>query len=37
LHIIFRLHYPGMSRDEAADGMQHFAGEVIPPLKALAR
>ncbi len=36
LHVIFRLHYPGMNREDAAQAMRLFAAEVIPPLKRLA-
>ena len=37
LHVIFRLHYPGMRREEAEAALRLFATEVIPPLKAFAR
>jgi hypothetical protein len=37
LHIIFRLHYPGMTRGEAAEAMRLFARDVAPTLKQLAR
>jgi alkanesulfonate monooxygenase SsuD/methylene tetrahydromethanopterin reductase-like flavin-dependent oxidoreductase (luciferase family) len=35
LHVIFRLHYPGMPASVAADAMRLFAAEVIPQLKDL--
>ena len=37
LHAVFRLHYPGMTRAEAAPAVDLFAREVIPELKRLAR
>ncbi|HEX6347879.1 MAG TPA: LLM class flavin-dependent oxidoreductase [Candidatus Dormibacteraeota bacterium] len=36
LHIVFRLHYPGMTRAQAQPAVQLFALEVIPQLKRLA-
>lgn len=36
LHVIFRLHYPGMRFDEADRAVRLFAAEVIPALKELA-
>jgi probable F420-dependent oxidoreductase len=33
LHLIVRLHYPGMDFDTAARALELFAGEVIPALK----
>jgi len=36
LHIVFRLHYPGMTRAQAQPAVELFASEVIPQLKRLA-
>ena len=36
LHVIVRLHYPGMRREEAERAVRLFAAEVIPPLRRLA-
>ena len=36
LHVIVRLHYPGMCREEAERAVRLFAAEVIPPLRRLA-
>jgi alkanesulfonate monooxygenase SsuD/methylene tetrahydromethanopterin reductase-like flavin-dependent oxidoreductase (luciferase family) len=36
LHIVFRLHYPGMSRAQAQPAVELFAQEVIPALKQMA-
>jgi alkanesulfonate monooxygenase SsuD/methylene tetrahydromethanopterin reductase-like flavin-dependent oxidoreductase (luciferase family) len=36
LHIVFRLHYPGMTRAEAQPAVELFAQEVIPALKRMA-
>jgi len=33
LHLLFRLHYPGISRDEAESAARLFGAEVIPALK----
>jgi alkanesulfonate monooxygenase SsuD/methylene tetrahydromethanopterin reductase-like flavin-dependent oxidoreductase (luciferase family) len=35
-HAVFRLHYPGMTRDQAAPAVELFAQRVIPELKRLA-
>jgi alkanesulfonate monooxygenase SsuD/methylene tetrahydromethanopterin reductase-like flavin-dependent oxidoreductase (luciferase family) len=35
LHVVVRLHYPGMQRDEAEHAMRLFATEVLSPLKRL--
>ena len=32
-HIVFRLHYPGMTYEQAAPGVERFAQEVLPRLK----
>ena len=37
LHAVFRLHYPGMTRAQAAPAVELFAREVVPELKRLAR
>ena len=34
LHVVIRLHYPGMSRAEARDAIRLYAGEVVPALSA---
>ncbi len=36
LHAVFRLHYPGMTAEQAVPAVELFAREVIPELKALA-
>ncbi|MGH7904549.1 MAG: LLM class flavin-dependent oxidoreductase [Candidatus Dormibacteraceae bacterium] len=36
LHVIFRLHYPGMTLDQAAPAVELFASRVIPELRRLA-
>jgi alkanesulfonate monooxygenase SsuD/methylene tetrahydromethanopterin reductase-like flavin-dependent oxidoreductase (luciferase family) len=36
LTIVFRLHYPGMTRAQAQPAVELFAQEVIPALKRLA-
>jgi len=36
LHVIVRLHYPGMRRQDAERAMRLFAADVIPALKRLA-
>jgi alkanesulfonate monooxygenase SsuD/methylene tetrahydromethanopterin reductase-like flavin-dependent oxidoreductase (luciferase family) len=36
LHVIFRLHYPGMRFDEADRAVRLFAAQVIPALEELA-
>lgn len=36
LHAVFRLHYPGMTAEQAAPAVELFARDVIPELKALA-
>jgi probable F420-dependent oxidoreductase len=35
LHIVFRLHYPGLPMQAATEAVQLFAAEVIPALEAL--
>ena len=35
LHVIVRLHYPGMRAEEAERAVRLFAAEVIPPLRRL--
>jgi alkanesulfonate monooxygenase SsuD/methylene tetrahydromethanopterin reductase-like flavin-dependent oxidoreductase (luciferase family) len=37
LHVIFRLHYPGMQLETAANALRLFAADVIPALKQMAR
>ena len=34
LHAIFRLHYPGMRREQAVEAIRAFARDVIPALRA---
>jgi probable F420-dependent oxidoreductase len=35
LHVVFRLHYPGLPIEAATQAMRLFAAEVVPQLKAL--
>ena len=35
LHLVVRLHYPGMGLDTAARALELFANEVAPVLRAL--